>query len=335
LLKDATESKSHGNPWDFNTDIGPLAVRINGKLQYVLDHTPDDQWLLKPKLKDGFFLSPGIKWGVTPQDFEYRHELFGPILCVMKASSLEHAIRLVNNLEFGLTSGIESLDTNEVEYWLKTIKAGNLYANRSTTGAIVQRQPFGGMKASCFGFGMKAGGSNYVLQFLNKNEKDLSPKDIREVYKKAYKNHFSKAIDYVKVRGQHNINVYLKPMEIIVCIDKRVLKEDIQKVQIAAKVLKVPASFYAVEAVSGVANLNQIESWSVLESKIDHNAVIRALNYDRIDTGFLKLILNKNIHVYGEKPSNYGRYELLNYLTEQSRSINYHRYGNLMGTEPV
>ncbi len=335
LLKDATESKIHGNPWHFDTDIGPLAVKISDKLQHALDNTPESQWLVKPILKDGFFLSPGIKWGVHPQDYEYKNELFGPILSVMKAKNLEHAIKLVNNLEYGLTSGIESLDTHEVDYWLNNIKAGNLYGNRSTTGAIVQRQPFGGMKASCFGFGMKAGGPNYVLQFLNKNEKDLSSKEIKEVYKKAYDAHFSKAIDYVKLRGQHNINVYLKTKETLVCIDKKVLKEDIQKVQIAAEVLNIPVSFYALEAVSGLSNFHQITDWSELEPKINYQTVIRALNYDRIDLDFLKLCSNKNIHVHGEKPSNYGRFELLNYLTEQNRSINYHRYGNLMGVEPA
>ncbi|ALJ04059.1 hypothetical protein APS56_02310 [Pseudalgibacter alginicilyticus] len=335
LLKDAAESKVHGNPWVFNTEIGPLAVKINDKLKRVLDNTTDSEWLLKPKLDGDFFLSPGIKWGISYENYEYNNELFGPILCVMKAKNLDHAISLVDNLDYGLTSGIESLDTNEVDYWLNSIKAGNLYANRSTTGAIVQRQPFGGMKASCFGFGMKAGGPNYVLQFLNKKEKDLTSKEIKEVYQNAYNTHFSKAIDYVKLRGQHNINVYLKPKEIIVCIDNKVLKNDIEKVIIAANILKVSITFYGVEACTDVSNFNLISNWSELKSKISHQNRLRVLNYERIDVQFLKMCHEKNIHVYGEKPSNYGRYELLNYLTEQNRSINYHRYGNLMGVEFV
>jgi RHH-type proline utilization regulon transcriptional repressor/proline dehydrogenase/delta 1-pyrroline-5-carboxylate dehydrogenase len=335
LLKDAVASKLHDNPWNFDTDIGPLAVKISEKLQYVLDNTTDSQWLLKPKLKDGFFLSPGIKWGISPEDFEYNNELFGPILCVLQAKNLGHAIQLVNNLEYGLTSGIESLDTNEVDYWLNNIKAGNLYANRSTTGAIVQRQPFGGMKASCFGFGMKAGGPNYVLQFLNKIEKELSDKDIKEAYQRAYDTHFSKAIDYAKLRGQHNINVYLKPKEIVVCIDNEVSKEAIYKVQIAAEVLKVPISFYSLEKVSNASDCYVINSWNEINSKINHDVVIRILNYERIDIEFIKACHKKSVHTYYEKPSNYGRYELLNYLTEQNRSVNYHRYGNLMGIEPI
>ncbi|MFB9057576.1 proline dehydrogenase family protein [Mariniflexile ostreae] len=335
LLKDATESRPYGNPWDFETEIGPLAVKINEKLQHVLDHTPDSQWLLKPKVNGGFFLSPGIKWGITPADYEYKHELFGPILCVMKAKNLKHAVRLVNNLDYGLTSGIESLDTHEVDYWLNNVRAGNLYANRSTTGAIVQRQPFGGMKASCFGFGMKAGGPNYVAQFLNRSEKVLFSKVVKSSYQNAYDKHFSKAIDYAKLRGQHNINVYLKPKEILVCLDSEVPKKDIQKTQMVAEILKVPISFYALEAIPAMPSCRVIENWIEIEQRINHHTVIRALNYDRIDISLLTLCREKDVHVYGEKPSNYGRYELLNYLTEQNRSINYHRYGNLMGVEPV
>jgi RHH-type proline utilization regulon transcriptional repressor/proline dehydrogenase/delta 1-pyrroline-5-carboxylate dehydrogenase len=335
LLKDATESKTHGNPWDLNTDIGPLAVRISEKLKHVLDNTTDSQWLVKPILEGDFLLSPGIKWGISSEDFEYNNELFGPILCVMTAKHLEEAIQLVNNLDFGLTSGIESLDPKEVDFWVNSIKAGNLYANRSTTGAIVQRQPFGGMKASCFGFGMKAGGPNYVAQFVIKTEKDMVNDAIKADYQKAYDTHFSKAIDYLKLRGQHNINVYLKPKQIIVIIDNEVSEDAIFKVKTAADIINVPVFFYATEAIANVPECHIVNDWGQIESHLNHDTVIRALNYERIDVSLLKACHDKNSHVYGETPSNYGRYELLNYFTEQNRSINYHRYGNLMGEQPV
>ncbi|MDO6803220.1 bifunctional proline dehydrogenase/L-glutamate gamma-semialdehyde dehydrogenase [Wenyingzhuangia sp. 1_MG-2023] len=335
LLKDATESKTHGSPWNLHTDIGPLAVKINDKLKYVLENTPEKQWLVKPTLKDDFFLSPGIKWGITKEDYEYNQELFGPILCVMKAKNLKQAVRLVNNLDYGLTSGIESLDPSEVDFWAKKIKAGNLYANRSTTGAIVQRQPFGGMKASCYGFGMKAGGPNYVVQFLDRIEEELDLKTISESYQKAYDSHFSKAIDYVKLRGQHNTNIYLKPRMIVATIDAKVTTEAIFKVKKVAEILKIPVSFYATELVDGLAECIVITQWQEIAALLGHDTVFRALNYDGLDDEFLKLCHQKNIHIYHEEPSNYGRYELLNYLTEQNRSINYHRYGNLMGEQSV
>ena len=73
-------------------------------------------------------------------------EFFGPVVAVMKADNLEHAIDLVNRTGYGLTSGLESLDEREQDIWKEKIEAGNLYINRVTTGAIVLRQPFGGMR---------------------------------------------------------------------------------------------------------------------------------------------------------------------------------------------
>ena len=84
-----------------------------------------------------------------------------------------HGIRLVNSSEYGLTSGLQSLDESEQLLWKNSIEAGNLYINRGITGAIVNRQPFGGMKRSAFGGGIKAGGPNYVSCFINITEKPL------------------------------------------------------------------------------------------------------------------------------------------------------------------
>ena len=97
-------------------------------------------------------------------------EFFGPVLGVMKARNLQEAIALVNQTGYGLTSGLESLDDREQELWLEEVQAGNLYVNRVTTGAIVLRQPFGGMGKSAFGPGIKAGGPNYVAQLMDFEE---------------------------------------------------------------------------------------------------------------------------------------------------------------------
>src|SRR5699024_4293753 len=82
------------------------------------------------------------------------------------ARDLDDAIHLVNATGYGLTSGLESLDDREQELWCNRIRAGNLYINRSTTGAIVLRQPFGGMGRSSVGPGIKAGGPNYVVPLM-------------------------------------------------------------------------------------------------------------------------------------------------------------------------
>ncbi|WP_236980944.1 proline dehydrogenase family protein [Membranihabitans maritimus] len=338
LLKDAAESKIHGNPWNLETQIGPLAVPVSDKLLQSIETTDEDQWLLKPILNGKFMLSPGIKWGVTKEDYEYQNELFGPILSVMMARGLADAVELVNGVEYGLTSGIETLAREEIWYWQNAVKAGNLYANRSTTGAIVLRQPFGGMKESSFGFGMKAGGPNYVLQFSNIEEVDkVSINEVRIDYKKWFDIHFNKEIDYVKLRGQHNINRYLFPDKVFVLIDDDTSNQDIMRVEAAAKTLRVKTKYYALDerTIPMSAEFDILKEWSDIEDELSHNIVVRALNYERLDDDFLKLCHERAIHVYGRKPSCYGRLELLNYVIEQNRSINYHRYGNLLGEKPL
>jgi RHH-type proline utilization regulon transcriptional repressor/proline dehydrogenase/delta 1-pyrroline-5-carboxylate dehydrogenase len=88
----------------------------------------------------------------------------------MAADSLEQAVDLVNRTGYGLTSGLESLDRREQDFWKKRVKAGNLYINRGTTGAVVLRQPFGGMGKSALGAGIKVGYPHYVAQFLEVEE---------------------------------------------------------------------------------------------------------------------------------------------------------------------
>ncbi len=85
------------------------------------------------------------------------------MLGIMTAATLDEAIELVNDVEYGLTSGLHSLDGAEITRWLDRIQAGNLYVNRGITGAIVRRQPFGGWKKSAVGPGAKAGGPNYLV----------------------------------------------------------------------------------------------------------------------------------------------------------------------------
>jgi RHH-type proline utilization regulon transcriptional repressor/proline dehydrogenase/delta 1-pyrroline-5-carboxylate dehydrogenase len=113
---------------------------------------------------------------VQPGSYSHLTEFFGPVLAVMRFEKLSEAVALVNQTGFGLTSGLESLDEREWEYWREHIHAGNLYINRVTTGAIVLRQPFGGRGKSVFGAGMKAGGPNYVAQFMEFSDAPLGRK---------------------------------------------------------------------------------------------------------------------------------------------------------------
>ena len=91
-----------------------------------------------------------------------RTECFGPVLGMIRADDLDHAIRIQNGSDYGLTAGLQSLDPDEIARWTERVEAGNLYVNRGITGAIVRRQPFGGWKRSVVGPTAKAGGPNYV-----------------------------------------------------------------------------------------------------------------------------------------------------------------------------
>ena len=169
-LVDATKSLHVGSAWDTFNRLGPLSVPPSGDLLKGLKELEDgESWALLPKrLNDSKCIyTPGIKWGVTPGSYTHVTEFFGPLLAVMPFRSLSEAIEIVNDSGYGLTSGLESLDDREQQEWLTGIKAGNLYVNRSTTGAIVLRQPFGGMGKSAFGPGIKAGGPNYVAQLMS------------------------------------------------------------------------------------------------------------------------------------------------------------------------
>ncbi len=168
-LCDAVESIPVGSAWDLKTKMGPLIRPPAGVLETALKELePGESWAVMPHFsqENPNIVRPAVKWNVQPGSFTHMTEFFGPVLAVMKARNLEEAIRLVNHTGYGLTSGLESLDDREQQIWIDAIRAGNLYVNRSTTGAIVLRQPFGGMGKSAFGPGIKAGGPNYVAQFM-------------------------------------------------------------------------------------------------------------------------------------------------------------------------
>ncbi|MCP4448572.1 MAG: aldehyde dehydrogenase family protein [Myxococcales bacterium] len=168
-LCDMVKSIDVGSAYELSTKMGPAIYPPDGDLERAQKELEQgESWAVLPKrVGDNPNLwSPGVKWDVSAGSYTHMTEFFGPVLAVMRADDLEHAIDLVNQTGFGLTSGIESLDEREQAIWREGILAGNLYMNRGTTGAIVLRQPFGGMGKSAFGPGIKAGGPNYVAQLM-------------------------------------------------------------------------------------------------------------------------------------------------------------------------
>lgn len=184
MLVDAANSLEVGSVWDFQNKIGALSHKPTGNLAKALEYLDEDEeWLLQPSFADKqnpYMLRPAIRWGTKKGDFCHMNELFGPVLSVMCAENLEDAIEIVNSTGYGLTSGIESLDEREIEIFKEKLKAGNLYINRMTTGAIVIRQPFGGMGKSAVGTGKKAGGFNYIAQFMQISSSQDLPTDQKE-----------------------------------------------------------------------------------------------------------------------------------------------------------
>ena len=167
-LKDAATSLKVGSVWNPGNIVGPMITNKNDKLLQAFNLEPGESWLVPPRFIDEkeYMLAPTVKWGVKPENFSFRTELFGPLLSVACIENLEEGIKLVNSLDYGLTSGLQSLDEEEQKLWKNSVIAGNLYINRGITGAIVNRQPFGGMKLSAFGGGIKAGGPNYCTCFV-------------------------------------------------------------------------------------------------------------------------------------------------------------------------
>ena len=168
-LADAVRSLHVGPPTDPLAEVGPVIEQPQGKLAWALSELEgDEQWLIEPSLAaadDGSrrLWRPGVRVGVQPGSRFHTEEFFGPVLGVMHAPTLARAVEMQNAVAYGLTAGLQTQDPEELSYWLDRVQAGNLYVNRGITGAIVQRQPFGGWKRSSVGPGAKAGGPNYLI----------------------------------------------------------------------------------------------------------------------------------------------------------------------------
>jgi RHH-type proline utilization regulon transcriptional repressor/proline dehydrogenase/delta 1-pyrroline-5-carboxylate dehydrogenase len=112
----------------------------------------------------GYFVPPTIFTDVKPNMRIAREEIFGPVLSVLKVRDLDEALEVANSTDYALTGGFFSRSPANIERVKAQLEAGNVYINRSCTGAIVGRHPFGGFKMS--GGGTKAGGEDYLLHFV-------------------------------------------------------------------------------------------------------------------------------------------------------------------------
>lgn len=125
--------------------------------------------------KDSFKAAPVIVENVSPRSALAQDEIFAPILCLFAVDDFNSAIDLANDSKYGLTGAVFSRSPENIDYAKENFNVGNLYINQACTGAIVSRQAFGGTKLSSIGY--KAGGSNYLLQFLE--EKTVTENTMR------------------------------------------------------------------------------------------------------------------------------------------------------------
>ncbi len=117
-----------------------------------------------PNDPNACYVPPTIFTDVQSDCRLFREEIFGPVLSVTKARDFTDALNLANDGEFALTGGCYSRSPAHIEQAKAELVCGNLYVNRGITGALVQRQPFGGFRMS--GGGTKAGGREYLQNFI-------------------------------------------------------------------------------------------------------------------------------------------------------------------------
>jgi RHH-type proline utilization regulon transcriptional repressor/proline dehydrogenase/delta 1-pyrroline-5-carboxylate dehydrogenase len=166
-LVEAVQSLKVGPPEDPRNTVGPL-IDESAKHrveEYVRLGRMEGNCVLQMEApRDGFFVGPVIFSDIHPRSRIAQEEIFGPVLSVMKARDFDHALAIANDSLFALTGGVFSRSPAHIEQARREFRVGNLYINRGITGAVVGRQPFGGLKLS--GIGSKAGGPDYLLQFL-------------------------------------------------------------------------------------------------------------------------------------------------------------------------
>ena len=167
-LLSAAASLRIGNPEEPGITIGPVIDKAAyDRIREYIEIGKGEATLAYQKgdiPEKGFFIPPTIFARVSPDARVACEEIFGPVLSVIKVQDLDEAIKVANNTDYALTAGFFSRSPANIERAKAEIIAGNVYINRSCTGAVVGRHPFGGFKMS--GGGTKAGGGDYLLNFV-------------------------------------------------------------------------------------------------------------------------------------------------------------------------
>ena len=326
-LVDAVGSLAVGDATDIATTIGPLIRPPEPRLLRALTQLDaGEEWLVEPRQISDRLWTPGVRIGVRPESWFASTECFGPVLGLMRAASLDHAVHLQNSSAYGLTGGIHTLDPEEIRRWVDAAEVGNAYINRGTTGAIVRRQPFGGWKQSSVGPGAKAGGPNYVSQLGTWHPENTELDDdewlamARASDKTAWEVEFSAEHDPSGLYCESNRFRYRPLASMALRVEADAAPRDVERVRLAAKRCGVRLA----------------ESHASGESDIEFAARLSSLGVERVrllgncSTEIRVAANDAGVHVCEGPVTAEGRLELLHYLREQAVSEATHRYGNVL-----
>ena len=319
-LKNAVETLRTRSAHDLMSDVTPLVQAPGPELKRALTSLdPGEIWLVEPKMIDDnpCLWSPGVKIGVKPDHWFRRTECFGPVLGIIRCEDLEQAIAIQNDTDFALTGGIHSLDQKEITRWRQEVEVGNCYINRPITGAIVQRQPFGGWKNSCFGPGAKAGGPNYPFMFQKWAKPDrLDLDEVRLSYREAWHQHFALEHDPSNLRVEQNLFRYRPLQELWFCPDGFCEKET-EAVKLGAEITGVT-----------LRHLTQAE----LSNDPTPPAKFCRLWIKSPKARILTFCHKNHLGIIDQEITGNGRLDLLPFFLEQSVSETKHRHGCMIPT---
>ena len=319
-LADAVRSLRVGPAADLATMVGPVIHPPEGPLRRALTRLDEgERWLVEPRLVggDGRLWTPGVRVGVRPGSWFHRTECFGPVLGVLRADDLDHAIELQNGTDFGLTGGLQSLDPAEIGHWLERVEVGNAYVNRHITGAIVRRQPFGGWKRSSVGRGAKAGGPDDILRFVRPVVAG-PPVDATASYGYWWREQFGTERDDAGLACEANVLRYRGVRGVVVRTTAATTTGELSLLRRAAALTGVPMSVSAPP-----------ETDAELAARVADSGAERLRTLGPIDDGLAAACHQAGVAIDDTPVTGHGRIELPCWLREQSVSQTMHRHGRL------
>ena len=361
-LVDAVTSQRVGYPDDPEVFMGPIIEPAQGKLAEALTTLAEgEEWLIEPRQLDdtGRLWSPGVRTGVVSGSHFHTTEFFGPVLGIMHARNLSEAIEFQNATDYGLTAGLQSLDPDEVNTWIDTVEAGNLYVNRGITGAVVQRQPFGGWKRSSVGTSAKAGGPNYlthlgswtpkplravqhdvplstgVQQILDDSDGFVDAAERAALTRAAASDQtgwireFGIAKDVSGLQVERNVFRYCS-MPVTIRFGEAGRPSDLVRVLIAASRVGADVTISSHRAlpaaIAGEARVETEAGW-LAYAKEQQPSRVRLIGSDGKALA-AAVDGNPDVAIYAGAVTPSGRLEALPFLREQAISITTHRFGN-------